>query len=181
MVVNCEHVWQTISDYLDGEVSPELRAAMEEHFKQCKHCTAVRDGTRNVVRLYGDDRFFELPGGFDERLQQRLKQLTQPVPRVSRRVWMLSTAAAALMVGSLTLVRPWSLYPSLLSKHAKPGEGVPPDLMVAISEEGKTFHVPGCKYLHLHPNESPKLIAAAEAIREGYVPCVYCLRKYVVR
>ena len=28
MVVNCEQVWQEISNYLEGEVSPELRAAM---------------------------------------------------------------------------------------------------------------------------------------------------------
>ena len=32
MVVSCEQVWQEISNYLDGDVSPELRAAMEEHF-----------------------------------------------------------------------------------------------------------------------------------------------------
>ena len=56
MVVNCEQVWQEISNYLEGEVSPELRAAMEAHFHECKRCTAVLDGTRNVIHLYGDDR-----------------------------------------------------------------------------------------------------------------------------
>ena len=45
---------------------------MEAHFAQCKHCTAVLDGARNVVQLYGDDRLFELPAGFSRRLQRRL-------------------------------------------------------------------------------------------------------------
>ena len=31
MVVNCEHVWREVSNYLDGEVAPDLRAAMDEH------------------------------------------------------------------------------------------------------------------------------------------------------
>ena len=64
MVVNCEQVWQEISNYLEGEVSPELRAAMEAHIRECRHCTAVLDGTRNVVHLYADDRLLELPAGF---------------------------------------------------------------------------------------------------------------------
>jgi len=184
MVVNCEHVWQAISDYLEGDVSPELRAAMETHFKECKHCTAVLDGARNVVQVYGDDQLFELPVGFDERLRRRLAHATQitRAPRVSGRVWMVAVAAAALIVGGFTLVRSSaSAFPVLLSEHARPAVGIPAGLMVAVSEDGKTFHVPGCKYLHKHDNESPKLMAAADAIREGYVPCVRCLRKYLVR
>ena len=84
MVVNCEHVWREISNYLENEVDSATRAAMEAHFKECKHCTAVLDGTRNVVQLYGDDRLFELPAGFSQRLQRRLgipRALTGPVAR----------------------------------------------------------------------------------------------------
>ena len=51
----------------------------------------------------------------------------------------------------------------------------------AVSAEGKTFHVPGCRFLHKHENENVRLIAASEAIREGYVPCVRCLRQYLSR
>ena len=64
MVVNCEHVWQEISNYLEGDISPDLRAAMEAHFRECRHCTAILDGTRNIVHLYADDRLVELPAGF---------------------------------------------------------------------------------------------------------------------
>ena len=34
MVVNCEQVWREISNYLEGEVDPDLRAAMDEHFRE---------------------------------------------------------------------------------------------------------------------------------------------------
>jgi hypothetical protein len=47
---------------------------MEEHFKGCEHCTAVLDGTKNVVRLVGDGRTFNLPAGFSERLKDRLQK-----------------------------------------------------------------------------------------------------------
>jgi anti-sigma factor RsiW len=72
--ISCEEVWREISNYLEGEISAEMRARMEEHFKGCKHCTAVMDGTRNVVRLVGDATAFELPAGFSNRLYQKFNR-----------------------------------------------------------------------------------------------------------
>ena len=70
--ISCEDVWRELSNYVENEVDPELRARMEEHFRQCKHCAAVLDGTRNVIRLVGDDRSFDLPRGFSGRLHRRI-------------------------------------------------------------------------------------------------------------
>jgi hypothetical protein len=70
--ISCVEVWREISNYIDGDVSPELRARMEAHFKTCRHCTAVCDGTRNVVRLIGDGKVFGVPAGFSERLFSKL-------------------------------------------------------------------------------------------------------------
>lgn len=75
--IACRQVWREISNFLDGEVDAELRQRMEAHFKECHHCVAILDGTRNVVRLVGDDTAFELPAGFSERLYSRLKS-SQP-------------------------------------------------------------------------------------------------------
>jgi len=181
MVVNCEHVWQEISNYLEGDVDPAVRAAMEAHFKECRHCTAVLDGTRNVVQLYGDDRLFELPAGFSQRLERRLAQQTSSVGyRSARSLWILAVAAAVLIAGGLTLGNS-SVFrqPDLRSHLARPARGIPPTLMVAVSDDGKVFHVPGCKFLHKHDDESPVLMTAAEALRKGYAPCVRCLRQYL--
>ena len=74
VVINCRHVWQEISNYLDNAVDAELRTRMEAHFKTCDHCTAVLDGTRNVIQLVGDERVFDVPQGFGSRLKQRLQE-----------------------------------------------------------------------------------------------------------
>ena len=70
--IDCVEVWRQISNYLEGEVDSALRASMASHFKDCAHCSAIVDGTRNVVRLVGDGKTFDLPAGFSERLKKRL-------------------------------------------------------------------------------------------------------------
>jgi len=72
--ISCVEVWRELSNYIDGAIDPELRLRMEEHFKGCEHCTAILDGTRNVIRLVGDGRAFELPAGFSDRLKKRLQE-----------------------------------------------------------------------------------------------------------
>ena len=70
--IDCLEVWRQISGYLDNEVEPDLRAAMSAHFKECAHCSAILDGTRNVVKLVGDGKAFELPAGTGRRLYAKL-------------------------------------------------------------------------------------------------------------
>ena len=70
--ISCSEVWREISNYIDDAVDPELRARMEAHFKVCKHCSAVLDGTRNVVKLVADGAEFEVPAGFGSRLYDKL-------------------------------------------------------------------------------------------------------------
>lgn len=80
--IDCEAVWRQISDYLDNQVDPDLRAMMAAHFKDCAHCSAILDGTRNVVKLVGDGKAFELPPSTGARLYQKLDQyLTASRPR----------------------------------------------------------------------------------------------------
>jgi hypothetical protein len=71
--INCREVWRELSNYIDGAVDPELRIRMEEHFKGCEHCSAILDGTRNVIQLVGDGRVFDVPNGFSERLKKKIE------------------------------------------------------------------------------------------------------------
>jgi hypothetical protein len=48
---------------------------MEAHFKECAHCKAVLDGTRNVVGLVGDGKLFHMPEGFNKRLYNKIRSL----------------------------------------------------------------------------------------------------------
>jgi hypothetical protein len=73
--ISCVEVWREISNYLDEEISLEMRERMEAHFKACAHCTAILVGTRNVVELVGDGRVFQVPDGFSKRLYKKLQKL----------------------------------------------------------------------------------------------------------
>jgi len=72
MRIDCKHVWEYISAYIDNDVDVQLRAEIDRHLETCEICSAVLDSTRNVVILLGDDRVFELPAGYSQRLHDRL-------------------------------------------------------------------------------------------------------------
>jgi hypothetical protein len=70
--ISCLEVIRELSKYIDEDVNLELRAQIEAHLAKCAHCTAIYDGTRNVITLVADERTFELPSGFSQRLKGRL-------------------------------------------------------------------------------------------------------------
>ena len=72
MVIECKHVWDHISGYLDGTLSPEVLEEVQRHLEHCEICSAILDSTRNILILTADERVFELPLGFSERLHARL-------------------------------------------------------------------------------------------------------------
>lgn len=72
--ISCVEVWREVSNYLDSDISPELRARMEAHFKVCAHCSAVLDGMRNIVGLVADGRLFQTPPGFHKRLYSKINR-----------------------------------------------------------------------------------------------------------
>lgn len=78
MRIDCKHVWEYISAYIDGEVDAELRVRIDKHLETCEICSAVLDSTRNVVVLIADDRVFEVPTGYSERLHARIDQELAP-------------------------------------------------------------------------------------------------------
>jgi len=50
-------------------------------------------------------------------------------------------------------------------------------MSVVVSAGAKEFHVVGCDFIHNKDKE--RTLTAREAIRQGYVPCVHCMRKYL--
>ncbi len=178
MGITCQEVWRDISDYVDDELDPKQRAALEEHFAECRHCAAVLEGTCNVIRLYRDERVLAPLEGFHDRLLDRLNLRPEERVRPSRRTvlaWALA-AAAAVPLGFALFSAKRIILPRL--EHQSPSGS--PDLpavsgLVAVSQDGdnKVFHIPSCPYLH----GKPKFLPVEEAIREGYKPCPICIGK----
>jgi len=67
-MVSCKTVIANLTNYLDGDVAPEMREKIEKHLRRCHRCTAVYDSTRKMLVITGDERIFEIPAGFSERL-----------------------------------------------------------------------------------------------------------------
>jgi hypothetical protein len=179
MVVNCEQVWSEISNYLEGDVDATLRSAMDDHFGTCKRCKSVLEGTRNVVHLYGDERMIDVPAGFGRRLERRLAQESR-TQRSGWRMWsawLVPVAGILLITGGLRVANSVSIPHPMRSEHAQPARNIPPDLTVVVSADAKEFHVPGCKFIHNKDKE--RTLTAKQAMEQGYVPCVRCLRKYL--
>jgi anti-sigma factor RsiW len=80
MVLECKHVWDYISEYLDGTLAPQILAQVQKHLEHCEICSAILDSTRNILILTADDRVFELPLGYSERLHARLEAEMQSSP-----------------------------------------------------------------------------------------------------
>jgi hypothetical protein len=85
MVIDCKHVWDHISGYLDNDLAPEVLEQVQKHLDHCEICSAILDSTRNILILTADERIFELPLGFSERLHARLDAeingLAPPAPK----------------------------------------------------------------------------------------------------
>lgn len=75
--LDCAAVRRELVNWMEGELSAELRARINLHLKSCEHCTAVYDGTRNVVELVGSENAIELPPGLSRRLYRRLARRHQ--------------------------------------------------------------------------------------------------------
>lgn len=74
-MVSCKTIIANLSAYLDGEVTLEMRQKIEKHLRRCHRCTAVYDSTRRMLVITGDERVFEVPAGFSERLHTFLDRV----------------------------------------------------------------------------------------------------------
>jgi hypothetical protein len=177
--VNCEQVWREISNYIDGEVDRTLGAAMDTHFHDCPRCRSVLEGTRNVTRLYSDERMLEVPAGFSSRMARTLARTLRAERTGGFRwtAWLVPVAALALVAGGFEYAGSHTFDYPLKSEHAQPGKDIPGDMAVVVADGTRLFHVAGCDFIH--NKETVRTLTAKEALREGYVPCVRCMRKYL--
>jgi predicted anti-sigma-YlaC factor YlaD len=71
MPISCHEVRRELANYMEDDISPELRVRIDRHFQECDGCFVIYDGL-NVVRLIDKTEIIELPEGFSIRLYQRI-------------------------------------------------------------------------------------------------------------
>jgi hypothetical protein len=67
-MVSCEHVLNNLSNFIDQDIDDTLRAEIEGHLKLCHRCSVLHDTLRKVLIIAADERTFEIPVGYSERL-----------------------------------------------------------------------------------------------------------------
>lgn len=73
-MVTCEQVLQELSNFIDRDVDPALRAEIEAHLAMCRRCSVLYDSLRKVLVIVADERTFEVPVGYSERLHAFIDQ-----------------------------------------------------------------------------------------------------------
>ncbi len=73
-MVSCEHVLEQLSNFIEGEIDAGLRAEIEAHLRTCRKCSVLHDSLRKVLIIVADERTFEIPVGYSERLHAFIDQ-----------------------------------------------------------------------------------------------------------
>jgi anti-sigma factor (TIGR02949 family) len=70
---HCQEYIRQLSEYIDGELPPDLCAKLEEHMSGCENCTVVVNTLKRTIELYQQtDADQELPAEAKKRLYARL-------------------------------------------------------------------------------------------------------------
>lgn len=73
--ISCRQVREELTNYLEADVTPELRARIDWHLSGCTSCRAYYDSVQGVIRVLGKMELIELPPGFSQRLHSLLADL----------------------------------------------------------------------------------------------------------
>lgn len=60
-MITCEEFFAEFADYLENQVSPEVRQELELHLSQCRACHVLYDSTRKTIKVVSESDSFELP------------------------------------------------------------------------------------------------------------------------
>ncbi len=70
---NCESLLGSLSEYIDGELNPELCREIEKHLAGCENCRVILNTTRRTIDLVqAPAEKPNLPDDVRERLFKRL-------------------------------------------------------------------------------------------------------------
>ena len=65
--ITCRHVTRELSNYIDDQLTPELKRQIEDHVSGCHRCSILVDSIRKLLYIAGDEKVLELP--FDCKLK----------------------------------------------------------------------------------------------------------------
>jgi anti-sigma factor RsiW len=80
----CLALLNRLSRYLDHELTPKQRRAIDAHCRDCGRCQRMIAGLRRTVALYRREGSAAMPAGMRARARARVARLLGTIPRTSR-------------------------------------------------------------------------------------------------
>jgi hypothetical protein len=71
-MISCEEFLAEFGDYLENQISLEVRQELELHVSQCRACHVLYDSSRKTVKLVTESSSFELPESVSEPIIDRV-------------------------------------------------------------------------------------------------------------
>ena len=59
-MITCDEFFFEFADYLENQVSPEVRQELELHLSQCRACHVLYDSARKTIKIVSESNSFEL-------------------------------------------------------------------------------------------------------------------------
>jgi len=75
-MITCDEFFAEFADYLENQVSPEVRQELELHLSQCRACHVLYDSSRKTIKIVSESKSFELPQNvFDPIIDRVMSKL----------------------------------------------------------------------------------------------------------
>lgn len=71
-MITCEEFFAEFADYMENQVSPEVRQELELHLSQCRACHVLYDSSSKTVKIVTESNSFELPHNVSESMIERV-------------------------------------------------------------------------------------------------------------
>lgn len=71
---HCHDMLGKMSDYLDGDLDPDLCAELEKHISDCNNCKLMVNTMKMTVQLCKDGACEDLPEEFQAKFQEKLAE-----------------------------------------------------------------------------------------------------------
>ena len=77
--LSCSEIVEIVTDYVEGTIDPDLRAAFDAHLARCEGCTHYLEQIEATIRLAGTIEPDELSPEFRAGLLEAFRDFERPI------------------------------------------------------------------------------------------------------
>lgn len=70
--MNCTDFLSQLTDYFDGQISPELLEEVRAHLAGCSHCEVVLNTTRRTIEVYRNNEIYDMSEDLRDKLHSAI-------------------------------------------------------------------------------------------------------------